>query len=480
MLGMLALRYATQEASDDASEYKPIVLAKSESGERLPVTPLNVKPVAPNVRMTAPTGRERIVSPDSFERITGTNPGSDRTKSPSQPPLVARTASGTRARTASEQTLPRARTASEQTMTGDRTEVDPTRTGAPGARAKTASEPPVLARTSSSQPLAARTATLPMAPRPRSPSQAQAPVARTKAPTQPGAAGSDPGIPVDLAARARTSSSGPIDLAARLSGAPIAVAIKPPLPEPVPVPPDQIPVAPESGLVIRKRTPSAAPLSAHQLSAATAAAAQAAMPSVALRNLSDEVSDFEVGSTPLPPVMPPVEDDDIGDIAMGFGPKTHVDGMASGRASTTSIEPAYAGPAALQGKLTYAVMTAELSSTGIKAYREDGTKKLVAWDTIIGIIARRLPNEPPYEGSTFVDLVSTAGSTLRILPWTYVTGAPILGDGEERTRAFVQLIAARCLDAKMDSWTKVFADGAGRAAQLPSSKTLAAHDARLA
>jgi hypothetical protein len=203
------------------------------------------------------------------------------------------------------------------------------------------------------------------------------------------------------------------------------------------------------------------------------------MPSIALRSLADDHSDFEVGSTPLPPVMPPVEDDDIGDIAMGFGPKTHVGSMSS-RASTTSIEPAYAGPPALQGKLTYAVMTAELSSTGIKAYREDGSKKLVAWDAIIGIIARRLPNEPPYESSTFVDLVSTAGSTLRILPWTYVTGAPILGEGEERARAFVQLIAARCLEAKMDSWTKVFADGAGRAAQLPSSKTLAAHDARLA
>ncbi len=67
-----------------------------------------------------------------------------------------------------------------------------------------------------------------------------------------------------------------------------------------------------------------------------------------------------------------------------------------------------------------------------------------------------------------------------MLPWTRIEGAPVLGEGEERARAFVQLVAMRCLDAKLDSWTKVFADGVGHAAQLPTAKTLAAHDERLA
>jgi hypothetical protein len=39
---------------------------------------------------------------------------------------------------------------------------------------------------------------------------------------------------------------------------------------------------------------------------------------------------------------------------------------------------------------------------------------------------------------------------------------------------------AHCLDAKLDSWTKVFADGGGHAAQLANSKLLTAHDDRLA
>jgi hypothetical protein len=47
-------------------------------------------------------------------------------------------------------------------------------------------------------------------------------------------------------------------MAARLGGV-RDVAIRPPLPEPAHVPDDQIPIAPESGLVIRKRTPTAGP-----------------------------------------------------------------------------------------------------------------------------------------------------------------------------------------------------------------------------
>ena len=126
------------------------------------------------------------------------------------------------------------------------------------------------------------------------------------------------------------------------------------------------------------------------------------------------------------------------------------------------------------------MISAKLTSAGIQAHREDGSQKLVEWESIVGIIARRLPNDAPYDGTTFVDLVSIAGSTLRIMPWTEVTGAPLYGAGEERARAFVQLVAAHCLDAKLDSWTKVFSDGAGHAAQLPNIKTLAAHDERLA
>jgi len=144
------------------------------------------------------------------------------------------------------------------------------------------------------------------------------------------------------------------------------------------------------------------------------------------------------------------------------------------------IPASLGAPAALRGKLRFAVISASLTSAGIQAQREDGSAKLVEWEAIIGIIARRLPAEAPYEGTTFVDLVSTAGATLRIMPWTQIIGAPVHGEGEERARTFVQLVAAHCLDAKLDSWTKVFADGGGHAAQLANPKLLAAHDERLA
>ena len=291
-----------------------------------------------------------------------------------------------------------------------------------GARTKVPSSPPIVARTTSpQQPLLART---------RSPSGA----GRTRA-----AHGSEPpidtGTPTDVPSRARTSSSGPIDLAARLSGAPLSVAIKPPPPEPVSVPPDQIPVAPESGLTIRKRPPSTGPVAADQISMMSPSAVV-----MRTRPASAAPAPAPIASAPAP------------------------------IANAPAPEPA---------TLNYAVATATLTRMGISAQREDGTHKQVAWDSVIGVIARRLPTEAPYDGSTFVDVVSAAGATLRFLPWTQIDGAPILGEGEERARAFVQLVAARCLDAKLDSYTKVFADGGGRAAQLPSAKTLAAHDEKL-
>ncbi len=80
---------------------------------------------------------------------------------------------------------------------------------------------------------------------------------------------------------------------------------------------------------------------------------------------------------------------------------------------------------------------------------------------------------------TFVDVVSTAGATLRILPWTRLTGDSI-EPGEGRMRAFVNLAAARCPSANVDRATRAFADSAEPARQLPDEATLAAHDEHLA
>ena len=139
-------------------------------------------------------------------------------------------------------------------------------------------------------------------------------------------------------------------------------------------------------------------------------------------------------------------------------------------------------PTALEHQLRYATQVATFTTDGIDAEREDGSKRSVAWGDVVGVVARRLPADSPYDSLTFVDLVSLAGATLRILPWTNVGGEltlPIDADAAERARAFVQLIAARCPGARLDSATRTFLGGRGPAAQL-TPELLVAHDERLA
>lgn len=137
---------------------------------------------------------------------------------------------------------------------------------------------------------------------------------------------------------------------------------------------------------------------------------------------------------------------------------------------------------ALRGKLNFATVEVTISGTGIDAKREDGTTKAVAWDDVVGVVARRLPTATPYDGETFVDVVSMAGSTLRIVPWTQLSGDDLYNDGGnaiERARAFVQLVASKCPSAQVDSATRSFLGGRGLAAQLPTTDLLAQHDERL-
>jgi hypothetical protein len=137
-------------------------------------------------------------------------------------------------------------------------------------------------------------------------------------------------------------------------------------------------------------------------------------------------------------------------------------------------------PEHVRGAINYAVLTAELSGAGIHARREDGLVKFVAWGEIVGIVARRLPPAAPYEGATIVDLVSTVGSTLRIVPWTQIKGHQFAESTVARAREFVNIVAAQSLDARLDAPTKLFADSEGQASQLPDAAMLALHDQKLA
>lgn len=134
-------------------------------------------------------------------------------------------------------------------------------------------------------------------------------------------------------------------------------------------------------------------------------------------------------------------------------------------------------PERVKGKLRFAALTAEITRGGVDARREDGSARLVIWRDVVGVVARRLP--PELEGDTFVDLVSTAGSTIRITPWTKLTGDPVEGEGEARARSVVNFVLAQCAAIKLDRATREFVDGKP-AAQLPDAAMLAQHDDRLA
>ncbi len=136
------------------------------------------------------------------------------------------------------------------------------------------------------------------------------------------------------------------------------------------------------------------------------------------------------------------------------------------------------------GRISYAVVTAELTRAGIDARREDASSLLVLWRDVVGVVVRRLPED--YAASAFVDIVSSAGSTLRLMPWSRLSGdaldtaGDVDLDSDARPRALVARVLEFAPDAVVDPATRTFVDGTDHPAQLPDLATLAAHDARLA
>ncbi|MBA2543768.1 MAG: hypothetical protein H0V17_29260 [Deltaproteobacteria bacterium] len=143
-------------------------------------------------------------------------------------------------------------------------------------------------------------------------------------------------------------------------------------------------------------------------------------------------------------------------------------------------------PPTLRNKLRYTAAIAEITRGGIDARREDGSNVLLVWRDIVGAVARRLPKD--YASATFVDIVSTSGSTLRFLAWTRLAGdgapPPPPNDAPqteaECALAVLNVIVQHCPDITLDPATRAFIERRGEAAQLPDLKTLAAHDERLA
>jgi len=145
------------------------------------------------------------------------------------------------------------------------------------------------------------------------------------------------------------------------------------------------------------------------------------------------------------------------------------------RAETSTLPPV---PEHLRNRLSYVAITAELTGGGIDARREDGSSRLVLWRDVVGVVVRRLP--AVYDAAVFVDIVSLAGSTLRLVPWTRLIGvARHDSDDTARSRAIVEYIIGMAPGARLDPATRHFMS-TGEAAQLPDLDSLRAHDAHLA
>ena len=151
-------------------------------------------------------------------------------------------------------------------------------------------------------------------------------------------------------------------------------------------------------------------------------------------------------------------------------PKKHTSSPGAA-ALASSIVPEH-----LRKRLRFMVLSAELTRAGIDARREDGSSLLVMWRDVVGLVARRMPQE--HDALTFIDVVSVAGSTLRLVPWTRLSGDPVIGADDPRV--LLTALVWRCPDAAIDPATKKFLDSTEPAAQLPDLGKLAAHDGKLA
>lgn len=100
------------------------------------------------------------------------------------------------------------------------------------------------------------------------------------------------------------------------------------------------------------------------------------------------------------------------------------------------------GPAAVdsvRSTLRFVARSVELSEAGLDVVTEAGEQRVVAWADIDAVIARRLPPDPPFDKTLFVDIVPTSGAPVRLVPSTKVNYHILPGTGATSTENFRRL-----------------------------------------
>lgn len=102
-----------------------------------------------------------------------------------------------------------------------------------------------------------------------------------------------------------------------------------------------------------------------------------------------------------------------------------------------TARPNPAGPAAVDATrdaLRFVVLDGAITATGLTVRVERGAERTVAWADLVEAVARRMPPDPPYEKTTFVDLVVADGPPLRLAPSSRLDYAALPGGQAPNTK----------------------------------------------
>jgi hypothetical protein len=100
--------------------------------------------------------------------------------------------------------------------------------------------------------------------------------------------------------------------------------------------------------------------------------------------------------------------------------------------------------------LGFTLKSLQIWENGLEVTDRTGATRKVGFAEIARVVARKLPDEPPFSGAIFLDLVpSAAGGPIRLLPATRTNYAVLPGSGATSQENFRRLV--RHLRAKNPS-----------------------------
>lgn len=109
----------------------------------------------------------------------------------------------------------------------------------------------------------------------------------------------------------------------------------------------------------------------------------------------------------------------------------------TGTPLSKTARPNPVGPAAVDATrdaLRFVVQDGAITADGLTVRVARGGERTVAWRELIEVVARRMPPDPPYEKTTFVDLVVADGPPLRLVPSTRLDYAALPGGQAPNTK----------------------------------------------